>query len=70
MIDIKLYTEIMSQHTKGDTIVTREKVNQAEKHLNAAANQMVRTFNFGGEWNHGERIKSASMAQFNKVPSL
>ena len=66
----KLYTELMSQHTEGDTVTTRERVNLAEKHLNAAANQMVRTFNFGQEWSHEDRIKSASWAQFNKVPSL
>ena len=31
---------------------------------------MVRAFNFGQEWCHEDRIKSASRAQFNKVPSL
>ena len=70
VMEVKLHTEIMSQHTEGDTIVTREKVNQAEKHLNAAAPQMDRTFNFGEEWNHRDRIKLASWAQLVKFPAL
>ena len=65
-----LYVEAMTKHTEGDELVTRQEVNLAEKHLNGAANQMVRTFKFGEEWNHEDRIKSASSAQFNKVPSL
>ena len=65
-----LYKEIMSQHTEGDTVVSRDDVDLAEKHLNAAARQMVRTFNFGGDWGHEDRINSASWAHSNKVPSL
>ena len=60
----------MSQHTEGDTVVSRDDVDLAEKHLNAAARQMVRTFNFGGDWGHEDRINSASWAHSNKVPSL
>ena len=70
VMETKLYTSIMSQHTEGDTVSTREEVNLAEKRMNAAANQMVRMLKFGEEWNHEDRIKSAAWAQFNKVPSL
>ena len=70
VMETSLYKETMTQHTDEDKIVSREVVDLAEKHLNAAASQMVRTFNFGEDWGHRDRINSASWAHSNKVPSL
>ena len=64
VMETQLYTDEMKKHTEGDEVSTREQVNLAEKHLNGAAAQMVRTFNFGEEW------QFASWAHCNKVPSL
>ena len=60
----------MNQHTEGDIVVSRDDVELAAKHLNAAARQMVGTFIFGEDLGHEDRINSASWAHSNKVPSL
>ena len=66
----EMYKELMEPHIAGDTIHTRSEVDQAEKHFNGAAAQILKVFRIGEEWGHENRLKSAYSARHNMVPSL
>ena len=65
-----LYRECMQPHIEGDSEHTREEVSQVEKQFSGAATQMLRTFQFGEDWSHQDRFKSACGVENSEIPSL
>ena len=57
----------MEPHITGDTIHTRDKVDQAERQFNGAAAKILKV---GEDWRHEDRHKSAYSGRHNMVPSL
>ena len=55
---------------EGDSEHTREEVAKGEKQFSGAATQMLRTFQFGEDWNHQDRFKSACGVENSEIPSL
>ena len=46
----------MEPHITGDTIHTRDEVDQAEKQFNGAAAQILKVFKVGEDWRHELKI--------------
>ena len=66
----KRAVQLMEPHITGDTIHTRDEVDQAEKQFNGAAAQILKVFKVGEDWRHEDRHKSAYSVRHNMVPSL
>ena len=66
----EIYHQLMEPHITGDTIHTRDEVDQAEKQFNGAAAQILKVFKVGEDWRHEDRHKSAYSVRNNMVPSL
>ena len=65
-----IYRQLMEPHIRGDSIHSREDVDEAEMHFNEASSQILMAFSFGEDWHHEARHKSAYSASHNMVPSL
>ena len=63
----EIYHQLMEPHITGDTIHTRDKVDQAERQFNGAAAKILKV---GEDWRHEDRHKSAYSVRHNMVPSL
>ena len=66
----EIYHQLMEPHITGDTIHTRDEVDQAEKQFNGAAAQILKVFKVGEDWRHEDRHKSAYSVRHNMVPRL
>ena len=66
----EIYHQLMEPHITGDTIHTRDEVDQAEKQFNGAAAQILKVFKVGEDWRHGDWHKSAYSVRHNMVPRL
>ena len=66
----QIYIDLMEPHIRGDQSYTREEVNTQEKQFNGAATHLLRCFNYGQNWGHEDRFRSAFKANYNQVPSL
>ena len=55
----EIYKQLMEPHIRGDTVHTREEVDQVERQFNGASAQILRAFGVGKDWRHEERMKSA-----------
>ena len=70
VIDTDMDKKCMEPHMQGDTVHTKEEVTKVEKHLNGAATHILRSFKFGEDWGHENRMKSACFVENNEIPSL
>ena len=52
----EIYHQLMEPHITGDTIHTRDEVDQAEKQFNGAAAQILKVFKVGEDWHHELKI--------------
>ena len=66
----EIYHQLMEPHITGDTIHTRDEVDQAEKQFNGAAAQILKVFKVGEDWRQEDWHKSAHSVRHNMVPSL
>ena len=66
----EVYKQLMEPHIRGDTIHTRDEVDQVEHRFNGASAQILKAFGVGKDWGHEDRLKSAYSACHNMVPSL
>ena len=61
----EIYIQCMQPHIKNDPVHTREEVDLMEKRFNGAAAQILKSFEWGENWKHEARLKSAYKASFD-----
>jgi hypothetical protein len=64
------YREKVAKHTNKDVIVTVAEVDDIERNMSALAQSVARSLKVGMNWGHKERVKSACVTKFSKIPSL
>ena len=62
--------QAMQPHIHNDTVHSREDVNKAEKLFNGASRHILRAFQFGEGWGHGDGFQQAGKSENNEVPDL
>jgi hypothetical protein len=64
------YDEKVAKHTSKDVVVTVAEVDNIEKNMSALAQSVARSLKIGSNWGHTERVKSACVTKYSKIPSL